>query len=243
MPFIHGKSAAVLHGIYDLSAYMNNATTNSSVETGETTNFGSGGSKTYIAGLKDGTLSLAGLFDGAAGAVDVVLSGALGTNDVVTTVMPQGAGTIGNRAILAWSTETSYDVTTPVADVVSVSAEFQADGGIDNGVVLADLSARTASVAAGTAVDNSASSANGGVAHLHVTANTRNGSTTVKVQHSVDNSVWVDLVTFTAVGTSTTTSERTVVAAGTTVNRYLRHTMSIGGTTGSITYSVAFARR
>jgi hypothetical protein len=62
-----------------------------------------------------------------------------------------------------------------------------------------------------------------------------------KIQHSTDNSTWADLVTFaasTAVG-----FERVEVAAGTTVNRYLRAIRTFGGTTTSITSAVAFARR
>ena len=73
--------------------------------------------------------------------------------------------------------------------------------------------------------------------------NTRNGTVTMKIQHSTDNSTFVDLVTFTVVGSTTTTQERIVVAAGTTVNRYLRAQSTVAGTTGSITPIVAFARR
>jgi hypothetical protein len=94
----------------------------------------------------------------------------------------------------------------------------------------------------GTSRDNGASTSDGGVAQLHVTANTMNNNTVFKVQHSADNSTWADLATFTTVATTVTTSERVTVAAGTTVNRYLRATHTASGT-GSITFITAFARR
>jgi hypothetical protein len=106
-----------------------------------------------------------------------------------------------------------------------------------------NVSVSTATTTNGTNVDNTAPSTNGGVAHLHVTANTRNGATTFKVQHSTDNSTWVDLVTFTSVTAATTGAQRVEVASGTTVQRHLRAQATTAGTTGSITYTVSFARR
>ena len=91
-----------------------------------------------------------------------------------------------------------------------------------------------------SSVDNSASSANGGAGTLHVPTNTVNGNTTIKIQHSANNSTWADLISFTVVGASTKTSELKAVSG--TVNRYLRATASTAGSSGSITFMVAFAR-
>jgi hypothetical protein len=128
-----------------------------------------------------------------------------------------------------------------VGDVVSVSYDAQADGGTDDAILLTALAAVTAT-GNGTGQDNGASTSNGGVAQLHVTANTMNNDTVFKVQHSADNSSWADLATFTTVATTVTTSERVTVATGTTVNRYLRADYTASGT-GSITFTMAFARR
>jgi len=49
-------------------------------------------------------------------------------------------------------------------------------------------------------------------------------------------------VTFATVATTVLTAERVLVAAGTTVNRYLRATSTTSGT-GAVVYTVAFARR
>jgi len=241
MAFVHGKGTVVLFNATDLSGYLKEVQANQGVDTADVTAFGTTGAKSYIVGLKDGAISAAGMFDGVNGASDSVFQGALGASEGVFSAFPDGAA-VGKRGFLAAVHETTYNLSSPVADVVQASAEFQATGGVDYGDSLHALTAETAT-GNGSADDNSTSTSNGGVAHLHATANTRNGSTTIKIQHSADNSTWADLVTFTAVSTSTTASQRVVVAAGTTVNRYLRAQHTLAGSTGSITYQASFARR
>jgi hypothetical protein len=241
MAFIHGKSAQVLHGAYDLTSYLNEATASQEVETAETTVFGNS-AKTYIVGLKDGTVSASGMFDGAANAVDEVLAATVGSDSLAPVTVGYEGLALGKRVSLLMAKTTSYEVSSPVGDVVSVSYDAQADGGIDQGVSLASLASVSATTT-GSSHDNSASSANGGIAQLHVTANTWSANTTLKVQHSADNSTWADLATFAVVATTVKTSERVIVAAGTTVNRYLRAVATLSAGTGAITYQISFARR
>lgn len=238
--FRHGKRTAVFAGGADLSPYLNDATVSGSAETGETTAFGSD-AKTYVAGPKDGTLTLGGMFDGTEKAVDEVLATLADADvDYPLTVLPEGA-IVGRRASIASVKKTNYEIASPVSDVVAVSAEFQASDGIDRGMVLA-AGALTAALT-GTGQDNGAATTNGGVAVLHATANTRDGATVVKVQHSADNITFVDLVTFSSVGAGLTAGERIVVPSGTAINRYLRATATLAGSTGSITITATFARR
>jgi len=241
MAFVHGKNTVVLINATDMSGYLKEASVANSVETADVTAFGTSGAKAYIVGLRDGTVSLSGMFDGATGASDPVFQQALGASEGVVSVFPEGT-TIGKRGLTAGIHETSYNLSSPVGDVVSATVELQATGGVDDAVSLHALGAETATGNA-TSNDNTASTANGGVGSLHVTANTRNGSTTFKIQHSADNSTWADLVTFSTVATTITTQERVAVASGTTVNRYLRATHTLAGSTGSITYQASFGRR
>lgn len=240
MSFIHGKSAAVLHGAYNLSSYLNDASVSQDVETAETTAFGAS-AKSYIVGLRDAAVSASGMFDGAANAVDEVLAASIGSDSLSPVLIVPSGNTAGNRCYVLQAKTTSYEVSSPVGDVVSVSYDAQADGGADDGVVLTAAGTRT-STGNDTSVDNSSSTSNGGLAQIHVTANTMNNTTVFKVQHSSDNSTFADLATFATVTSSTTTSERVTVAAATTVNRYLRVAATCNGT-GSITYTAAFARR
>ena len=248
--FIHGKSSGVLLNQFDLSAYFNSVDTSQSIDTAEITGFGSS-AKAYIPGLNDATLSLSGMYsqDATVGS-DVVLSTILGSATTPIITVPMETGAIGKRAIVAKAHETSYSISTPVGDVVSVTADFNASTdatsnvtyGMRTGVMLtAGASIAYNALAALTSVDNAASSASGGFANLHVTANSiAGGTTTIKVQHSTDNSTWADLITFTAVSASTTTSQQSAVSG--TVNRYLRVLPSTAGSSGAITFHVSFAR-
>lgn len=238
MAFTSGKSTQVFHGLSDLSAYFSSVDITANQDLLDTTTFGvTGGGRTRIPGLKDGQVSLNGLADFAASAIDVILSATIGAaGAAVVTILPNG-GTIGNRVAMLNARSGSYQLTTPVEAVVSTTAALQADGsGIDFGVSLHALGAEVG-VVNSASVDNAASSANGGVGHLHVTAATVT-TITIKIQHSTDNSVWVDLISFTAV--TATVAERLAVTG--TVNRYTRAMISVfTGTT--LTYAVAFSRR
>ena len=246
--FIHGKSTGVFIDTYDLSAYFNSADYSSSNDTAETTSFSSS-AKSYITGLNDATLSLSGLFEQNADGTDVVLSTILGSATTPIVTVALATGTIGNRGYLGRAHETSYSISSPVADVTSVSADFNASSeansttyGLRSGVMLTTgASILYSALAALSSVDNTTSSLVGAMSTLHVTANTiTGGTTTIKVQHSTDNSVWVDLITFTAVAASTTAKQLSSVTG--TVNRYVRVLPTTAGSAGSITFNVGFAR-
>jgi hypothetical protein len=233
MAIVHGKGTSVLVSSTDLSGYFNSADCSQSVETAETTAFGNA-SKSYITGLRDGTASLSGMWDGAASAVDSVLASALAGSGLPVTIGQAGLAA-GNRCQLMLAHETSYGVTAAVADVVQVSADLQSSAGLWSGIYLRSVTAETSSTN-GSSVDNGSSSSNGLRANLHVTAGS--GSATIKVQVSADASTWVDLITFTA-ATGATGEHKTVTG---TVNRYLRSTSTISGGSPSFSYTVSVAR-
>lgn len=232
MAFIHGKNTGVLVKQYDLSAYFNSADSAYTADTAEVTTFGAS-AKSYIAGMKDATVSLAGFWDGDANAVDSVLSAALGGAALIT-IAPAGLATVGNPAILADALTTSYGVSATVGDAVAVSAEAQVSGGMNAGIILASLIARTATGSLAS-VDNGASTSAGLRGFLHITA--FNGTdVTVKIQESPDNSTWADLITFTQ---ATAAGSESGTGAG-TIDRYLR--VNITGTFTSVTLAVSAAR-
>lgn len=240
MAFKHGKDADILVGKYDLSPYVNEVSTSMAIDTAETSTLGTN-AKTYITGQNDATISTSGLFDGDANAIDAIFTDII-DNDLTPTitVFQDGGFTVGSRCQLATAKQTTYDIGIPVGDVVTLNGEFQVTNGIRSGVVLFGQATQS-TTSNGTSVDNTASTALGATANLHVTANARTATTVVKVQHSADNSTWADLITFATVAISTKTSE-TVSVSG-TVNRYLRAQTTIASGTGNITLSVAVARR
>lgn len=238
--FRHGKNVKIFVDEFDFSAYFNDMSASSTVDTAETSAFGTD-AKTYIPGHKDGTISLSGMFEGTA---------STGTDDYFNTVLgsatkqqvivaPEGHGN-GYRAIALQADNTSYEKSSPIGDVVQASVEFQSNEGVEHGKI---LSAGTSVNATGnaTSVDDGAATTNGGVGFLSVPVNTRNGNIDVKIQQSADNSTFTDLVTFTTVGSTTATAERIEVTG--TVQRYLRASYTVAGSSGAATPVVAFTRR
>jgi len=239
MAFVHGKKTAVFLGGAELTRFFNEASVSRDVETAETTAFGDD-DKNYIIGLRDGTISASGMFDGDAGAVDQEIQATLGADAAdVITIGPEGP--FADKVSYSCSArKTSHETSSPVGDVVSASLSIQADGGIDRGVLLAARKQVTAS-GEETGFDAGSSSTDGGVGYLHVTANDRDDATVIKVQQSADDLTYVDLITFASVPAATTTAERIAVTG--TVNQYVRASHAPGGSSGSVTYTLAFARK
>jgi len=206
-----------------LTSFSREASTEGTADVAEDTAFGDN-SKTYIAGQKDGTLTAGGIYDAAAGASAQVLESLLGTADAEVSYLPEGDA-VGKRGYGLLSIPTQFSVQSPVDDIVAWSAEAQSSVGKEPVLSLHALGAETVS-GNGTGQDNAASSADGASAYLQVSAVAgTTPSLIVKVQHSVDNSVWVDLITFDVVtAASDNTSQRKKVSG--TVNRYLRFTAS-----------------
>lgn len=240
MAFVHGRSSRLLLDDVALSGYLRGWEVANEVELADTTVEGDEGHR-FTPGLINGSLSLDGVWDStaAAGGQDETLDSARQASAAsVITAAPDGLA-LGKRVLSADARESSYSVASPVADAVTLAASWQAEGITDTGVSLHDLTAVT-TTANGTSVDNAASSADGAVGVLHVTANTMNDATVIKIQDSADNSVWADLITFTSVATTATTAQR-ATAAG-TVDRYTRAVWTPAGT-GSITFAAAICRR
>lgn len=234
--FTHGKSAKVFANGYDLSSYLNSYSVAGEADTAEVSTLGAS-AKSYIAGMKDATFSAEGFFAGlTASDIDTRIAAQLGTTTVWTVVFNDavGASGYGVRAI-----DTSYEVGAEIGGAVAVTVEGQSTVGQEAVRVLHALGAETAT-GNSASVDNAVSTSNGAAAYLHVTA--ASGTTpslTVKVQHSADNSTWVDLTTLNAVTSSNSYQRKTVTG---TVNRYLRAYFTITGTTPSFTFHLSAAR-
>jgi len=246
--FIHGKNTAVYIDEFDLTSYFTDSSVTLNNDVAETTAYGDT-NKSYLLGIRSGTLSLSGMWSADTDGSDEELQALLGNATTPILTLREGAAAIGSRAVIAQANETNYAITSPVADVHTISADFECTPNQVSNLTFAlaggvQLTAG-ASIAHGSlgnlsSVDNSASSANGGAGTLHVPTNTVGGNTTIKIQHSANDSTWADLISFTVVGSSAKTSE--IKAVSGTVNRYLRATASTAGSSGSITFMVAFAR-
>lgn len=248
--FVHGKGSKIYVDEFDMSTYLNSTDVSHTMDTAETTAYGAT-ARSYLASQASGTLSFGGLIDATntAGTSDKEFEAILAATTSPVLTVALDAGTIGNRVVLARANETSYTMASPVADISSLTADFECSAdptnnvefGVASGVQLTTgASIAHGSLGALSSVDNGASSANGGAGLLHVPTNSVNGNTTIKVQHSANDVSWADLISFTAVGSSAITSQISAVTG--TVNRYLRVTASTAGSSGAITFMVSFAR-
>jgi len=250
--FVHGKGTKVYLDEFDLTSYFNSADVTLTNETGEVTAFGDT-SKAYLLGLADGTLTLSGMWSADTDGSDEELQALLGSTTTPLITVARNVGTVGNSATLAKAHEINYSISNPVADISTITADFQgstdAVSNLTYGITVGSqlLTGASSNVLdfpmSLAGVDNSASSANGGVGVLHAPTNTiAGGTTTFKIQHdTVSNfASAADLITFTAIAASTATSQ--LVAVSGTVNRYVRATATTAGSSGNITTMVSFAR-
>lgn len=238
MGFSHGKDTRIFINGRDLSTMFMSAKLPMEVDMAETSTFGTG-AKTYVAGMRDATVSLEGRFDGDPGQVDVVLAGLLGAAaNSGLTVYPQGE-VLGSVAKSCPFHESSYEVDAEIGDMVGVSAELQSIAAIETGYCLHTIAAAETADGEGSGVDGGAQTTNGGVAYLHVTGYSGFTSVVVNVQDSADGATgWATILAMTAV-TAVNAWERKTVAG--TVRRYTRANWDVTGS-GTITFSLAFGR-
>jgi hypothetical protein len=246
MAFVHGSSTVVLANERLVSSEVSGWTMSHVRAVSEVTTVGQtagAAGANFVPGLMSGTLGLRGpqQQDSTTG-LQVELQASIGVdNNLLVTCLPEGVA-IGKPAFFAVVDPTDYAVDAAVADAVGVTFSAQADESVEMGYVIHALAAETVD-GNGVAVDRgtvSTPSTRGLVAAIHVTAYTGLTSAALKIQHSVDNSVWADLVAFTNV--TALTQQRVSVPNGTTVNRYIRVVTDVTGT-GSVTFLVAAAPR
>tara|TARA_R100001440_G_scaffold70521_1_gene92969 strand:- start:5040 stop:5450 length:411 start_codon:yes stop_codon:yes gene_type:complete len=134
MAFVHGKDSVfkldnASGSLTDISAFINSIDFPETADVAETTTLGAG-SKTYIVGLKDSTISVAGLWDATA---DAIFGAVVGQSATLSyEYSPEGTGS-GKIKYTGEAILTSYAQNSPVGDVVSYSADFQVSGAVTRG--------------------------------------------------------------------------------------------------------------
>lgn len=236
--FRHGKLTEVVLHDFIASPYLKSASSGKTIEVADTTGFGQH-AKTYITGQNDGSFSLGGMFDGSPEAIDELFSSLTAQEAPYPAILFYDSGIhVGRSCRMAQVRQTSYDIESPVGDVVSLSVELQADRGLRNGFCLVDKPALTASMMY-PGVNWRFSSPRGGRAYVSVPQNNRDTATTLTIQHSSDNAVWVDLATQVIPAGSTASY---ILETSGTVEQYVRANVQLATGTGSATVIVAYAR-
>lgn len=108
----------------DISAYLTDVGFPREVDTEEVTTLGKN-AKVYLVTLSDGTISLEGKWDGAALALDAILSGILGQAATVSFEYGPGGSSTGDVKYTGEAILTSYEPSGSVGGAVEFSAELQ----------------------------------------------------------------------------------------------------------------------
>lgn len=128
--FSHGKAAEFYltdsgGTERNLTTYLRNVSMPRQVDTAEASTFGDD-DKVYVAGLRDATISMEGLFDAT---VDGYYTGLLGGTPRAWAYFPLGSAT-NNPKFVGSMILTSYEPAADLGDVVGFSAEGQVSGAI-----------------------------------------------------------------------------------------------------------------
>lgn len=233
-----GTASAPLWG-KDVSGDLVSISPSFSAEMHDVTTFDNTDWKSEQAGLYASECAIEGFYQPGAATIGGILE-SLGSQFIIM-IFDGDADAIGDTGILLPpSVFTQRGQPIAVGDLIKLSGSFQGVGRPGLFAKLLSVLATKTGDGQATGLDNAASSANGGRGTVVFTNMTGAGTWTVGVQHSTDNSSWVDLITFSGVGSATTPSAQAQEVTG-TVNRYLRANWGQSGGT-SITFVVGFAR-
>jgi predicted secreted protein len=134
MAFTHGKDSVfkldnASGSLTDISSFVNNVDFPETADVSETTTLGAD-NKTYIAGLKDATISLSGLWDATA---DAIFGAVVGQSATLSyEYSPEGTAS-GKIKYTGEAILTSYAISSPVGDAVGYSADLQVSGAVTRG--------------------------------------------------------------------------------------------------------------
>jgi len=230
-----GKDSACYVNGVNASPYVKDYDLALNADVSDNTTMGSQ-AVTRIGGLKDSTLAASGYYDSGTNAIMELLNSALTlSTDCIVLLWVLGEVAIGTFGFAMRSREKDFSVDMPVAQIITIDGSFEGDDDVEFVQSLHPLAAET-TVTHTTALDNGASSSNGGAAYVVCTAFTGT-SITILVEHSSDGVSFSTLATHTAI-TAGGTTERIAFAG--TVNRYTRTSWS--GTFTSATFSEALFR-
>lgn len=135
MAFKHAKTATLSINGTEIAAYLDEIDLAMSADTPETTTFGAT-AKTYIAGLRDATLSLSGNYDPTASTgIVAVLEANMSAGTAQSMIYKPGGTASGQYSFTFSGLVTGYNVPASVQDKVTISGEVQVTGAVTPAVI------------------------------------------------------------------------------------------------------------
>jgi hypothetical protein len=231
MAKLAGDHVQVLVGAYELTGDSNKLTFDDSYTTLEQTTFGDG-VMNYILGQRKMSVAHSGFMNADSARSHPVLNG-VAVNGAVSVLVGQNADpAVGDPMFSLLTLQEKYQATPEVGQVIPFNANFPNGGDIGGwGVALAVPTTFT-NDANGSAVDNGASSANGGAGFLHILQKADSDTYSIIIEGSATGSFGGEettLATFTA-DASALTSERVSISG--TIPQYVRWKATRTGSAG-----------
>ncbi len=197
-------------------------------------------------GVQQGTITHQSFYDDANDKTEEALVEQEGTERVLMAIMSNAQS--GQAVCFQGAMQRNNVRGVTRNELHKISAEYLSSARIDECTLLQSLAAESGDGATSDgSLDNSSSSSDGGPAYIEVTALTLGGydNVIVKVQESSDDGTdpWADVVTFPTV-TVAPTAARVVISSGSTVEQWLRVTLTWTGSGSgeSVTLAVGFLR-
>lgn len=128
MSFVHGKNTYVSISGVDLSPYTNASTFTRTVDLHDTTTYGKD-DHVFAGGLGNATVTISGIYDSVSGGPRDTIEPLMGAGLVTFIRRPEGTGS-GKAQDSVSVIVASYVETSPVADMVTWSAELQTSGAV-----------------------------------------------------------------------------------------------------------------
>ncbi len=218
---------------FDLTSYTTDLSVGGGRGLNEVTTFGDSGAKFHPT-LQTESYSWSGVFDDTAtsGSSAVLRTLRTATSGSVISYYPAGDTLSYSGRAAPEGYVSSYTEPASVGSVVTSTSTLDV-GQTFNTKVAAPYATVTATTT-GTSIDDAAGTTGGIRWFYHVFA--LSGTWTLKLQHSSNNSTWVDLVeaSVSAIGGYSAESSGTF-------NRYVRSNATLSGS-GSITYAISYSR-
>jgi hypothetical protein len=129
MAFVHGKASFISVGGTDLSPFSNSVQMPRDIATADTSHFGTQ-SKTYLTGMDDSKITIAGLWDSAMDtALQTIISSLIsGATQSTAVVFGPAGNATGKPSFSLAAIVTGYEVSTGAGDVVSFTLNLQRTG-------------------------------------------------------------------------------------------------------------------
>lgn len=127
MAQVHGRNTYVSLDADELSEFANNVEFSRESDSHDTTTFGRN-SKRYKGGLLDGTATISGIYEDGLTGPRALVEPLIGTN-VALIYRPEGTGT-GRPQKTVEVLVTTYNETSPVADMIAWTCECQFSGDV-----------------------------------------------------------------------------------------------------------------